>query len=175
MYAWIFNGFYTFGLEETVPFFTRIAVLVAICAVLYDFIRRKAAASVTDALARAEAVSEESAVTVQELEKQNKGIARKCSMMLRDTSPLRRLVLKTEKNGQAAYYVPPAEVCEEEGIDAIAKSARRMPASLRGGAERSGLKLAVGLVLLAIAGELFIRFFPVLYEHFIVNSKNLFQ
>ena len=70
-------------------------------------------------------------------------------------------------------YTSAAET-KEEGIDAAQKNAKRLPASLRGGAERSAVKTVIGLVLLVAAGELFIKFFPALYSHFIENSKNLF-
>ena len=175
MTASIFRGFYTYGPEELVPFFTRIAVIVIIAAVLYDFFRRRFAAAVIDGIVSAGAVSEETAVSSEELEKQAKGLAKKRRAMLKETSPLRRYVMKTEVNGEARFYIPPVQETDEEGIDAIAKNARRIPAALRGGAERSPAKIVIGLVLLAVAGELFIRFFPSLYEHFITNSKNLFS
>ena len=171
MLASIFRGFYTYGPEELVPFFTRIAVLVIIAAVLYDYFRRRFAASIINAIVGAGAVSEETAVSADELEAKEKGLGRKCRAMLKDTSPLRRYVMKAEKG----FYIPPVEETNEEGIDAIAKNARRIPASLRGGAERSLLKIVIGLVLLVIAGELFIRFYPVLYDHFIEGSRNLFS
>lgn len=175
MLASIFNGFYTFGPEELVPFFTRIAVVLIVVAVLYDYFRRRFAASIIDAISSAGAISEETAVSTAELEKQVKGIEIKCRFMLRDASPLRRYVMKAEGDGEARWYIPPAVETDEEGIDAIGKNAKRIPASLRGGAERSALKMVIGLALLVIVGELFIYFFPALYDHFIVNSKNLFS
>ena len=172
MLASIFNGFYTYGHEETVPFFTRIAVIVIIFAVLYDFFRRRFSSDIISGITSAGADSPENAVSSADLEKFGKGNARKCRFMLRETSPLRRYVMKTE---DGRWYIPPVSDSGEEGIDAVMKNARRLPASLRGGAERSALKMVIGLVLLIIAGELFIRFFPVLYDHFIENSKNLFS
>ncbi len=175
MLASIFNGFYTYGLDELVPFFTRIAVIVIVAAVLYDYFRRRLAAQIISVLNSSGAVSAETAKSAEELEKLSAGMKRKCRLMLRDTSPLRRYVMKTETASGAAWYIPPAEKTDEEGIEAIARSQRRLPASLRGGAERSVIKMVIGIVLLIVAGELFIRFFPVLYAHFIENSKNLFS
>ena len=61
MSASIFNGFYTYGPEELVPFFTRIAVIVIVCAVLWDFFRRRWADAVISAISAADATSSETA------------------------------------------------------------------------------------------------------------------
>ena len=171
MSASIFNGFYTYGPEELVPFFTRIAVIVIVCAVLWDFFRRRCADAVISAISAADATSAETAVSTEELEKSSRGTARKCRYMLKENAPLRRYVMKTE---DGKWYIPPAAETKEEGIDAVQKNAKRLPASLRGGAERSAVKTVIGLVLLVAAGELFIKFVPALYSHFIENSMNLF-
>ena len=188
MIASIFNGIYTYDAQTLVPIFVRLAVIIAIVAIVYDYFRRIYARKITEALNASVADSPESAKTADELEKVCPGAGKACRVMLKDGSMLRRLVLKAEDGvgsveggkkssrlmGNERFYIPKAPETEEEGIEALKSTARRIPSALREGGEKSPFKIVVGIVLLIIAAELFIYLFPGLYSYIFENSKNLF-
>lgn len=187
MLAFVFNGIYSYDAVSLAPLFIRLAVIILCFALVYDYMRRRWAQAVIGAIEKAGADSPENAKSAAELDRVCPGAAKCCRAMLKDGSMLRRLVLKAE-DGEAAdgkkrgrltgkerFYIPKAPEVEEEGIEALKSSARRIPSSLREGGEKSPFKMIVGLVLLVIAAELLIYFFPELYEYIFENSKNLFS
>lgn len=185
MLGFIFGGIYTYDAETLAPLFIRLAVFIAVLAVVYDFFKRRSARKIINALNNAGADSAENAKTVDELEKLCPGVSRSCRVMLKDYSMLRRLVMKvddgsteekksTHLTGNERFYIPAAPKTEEEGIEALKSNSRRIPSSLREGGEKSAFKMIVGLVLLVIAAEILIYFFPGIYGYIFENSKNIF-
>ena len=186
MLSSIFGGIYTYDAETLVPIFVRLAVVIAVVAIFYDYFKRRWAQAIIEALNKAGADSPENAKTADELEKISRGVARYCQFMLKEGSMLRRVVLKaadvesdeekksTRLTGMERWYIPPAPEVEGEGIDAVKAVARRVPSSLREGAETSLFKTIVGIVIMIVAAELFIYFFPSIYSYIFENSKNIF-
>lgn len=174
----LFNGFYSYSVKETVPFFTTLAVVILIAALIYDYFRRRIAHKIIKSINDAGAHSPSSALTASALDETLGSWARFGKYMLRRQGALRRCVKAVKTDSGASYYIPQSPDAPAVGADAVEASNNAyssLPASLRGGGERSLRSLIITVILLVIAGELFIRFFPTLYEYIIGNSKNLFS
>lgn len=170
----VFNGFYTYSLKETVPFFTTLAVAIIIAALIYDYFRRRIAHRIITALNDVGAHAPSSAMAASRLDEILGSAARFGRYMLRRDGALRRYVKAAKTDAGAAYYIPQTDGGRAVGADAT-EDVTHLPASLRGGGERSVRSLVFSIVLLIVAAELFIRFFPTLYEYIIGNSRNLFS
>lgn len=182
----VFNGFYTYSLKETVPFFTHIAIVLLIVALLYDYFRRRVASDIIKAINDVGAHSPHSALDAARLDEILGRYAVIGRYMLKNGSTLRRYVKRARFDSGVGYFIPLAHDSSDSsqresansprGENAVeSPSAPRLPSSLRGGGERSLKGVIVSIVLLIIFGELFIRFFPTLYEYIVGNSKNLFS
>lgn len=169
----VFNGFYTYSLKETVPFFTHIAVAVLAVALIYDYFRRRVASDIIRAINETGAHSPQSALDAARLDEILGRYAALGRHMLKNGSTLRRYVKRARSSAGVGYFIPSAT--EPLGENATADTSARLPASLRAGGEHSLRGLVVSIVLLVVFGEVFIRFFPTLYEYIIGNSKNLFS
>ncbi len=170
----VFNGFYTYSLKETVPFFTTLAVAIIIAALIYDYLRRRIAHRIITALNDVGAHAPSSAMSASRLYEILGSAAHFGRYMLRRDGALRRYVRAAKTDAGAAYYIPQTDGAHAVGADA-AEEGVHLPASLRGGGEHSVRSLIFSIVLLIVAAELFIRFFPTLYEYIIGNSRNLFS
>ncbi len=191
----VFNGFYTYSLKETVPFFTHIAIVLLIVALLYDYFRRRVANDIIKAINDVGAHSPHSALDAARLDEILGRYAAFGRYMLKNGSTLRRYVKRARFDSGVGYFIPLAPDSSDSsqrestnspqqdkgansprGENAVeSPSAPRLPSSLRGGGERSLKSVIVSIVLLIVFGELFIRFFPTLYEYIFGNSKNLFS
>ncbi len=165
---------------EYLPIVIRIGALVMICAILYDYFKRKWANALVEALKTMEAVSIGTAVGVDELEKTFKNARLIIKILLsNEYSSLRRVVKcvsarrETSQNskkrsakltGDEKWYLnmpePPADDEEEKA------PAPSVPYVLREGGEKSRAKIVIGIIVVILFSELVIYFLPQITSFF---------
>jgi len=136
----------------------RIAGLLVILAVVYEFLRKKYTRSIVDSLKEAGAVSPDTAVTAGQANGSGKGSFRFGKLLLRKNSVLRRYVkcVRPEEKGkkltyeEARWYIP-----EEKEVPDV---------YLRLGGTNSVKQLVVGIVLTVCLTELLVFFQPKLFD-----------
>ena len=134
-----------FSANDAAPYLIRLASLVIIVAVIFDFLKRRRISKIVSALKEANALTEESAVSLD-------GLGKWTRRYLKPACSLRRVVLPA---GDKWYL-------SETDSDGFS----RIPVSLRDGAEMSTAKLIIGIVLTVIGTELVVHFFPQIAELF---------
>ena len=181
------QGSVLFGnMMEYMPIAIRLAAVVLIAAYIFDYLKRKWAKSLMDTIKASGAVSAETAVSTEELEKKCKGMERLVKLFLgKEYSPLRRVInCHVEDNceeliGKARFgkltgkerwfIIPPPEVKlgggeNEETVDE--KEDAHLPSLLREGAELSVKKIVFGVILTVLFTELIIYFLPQIADFF---------
>ena len=142
-----------FSASDAAPYLIRLAALVIIAAVVFDFFGRRRANKIVSALKEADALSEDKAIPLD-------GLGKWVKRTLKPSSSLRRVVFPA---GDGWYL----NETDEDGVS-------RIPASLRDGAERGTAKLIIGIVLTVAGAELIVHFFPQIAELF-GKGKEIFN
>lgn len=167
------------------PIVIRIGAVLMICAILYDYFKRKWANALVEALSSAGAESIGTAVSADELEKSIKNVRLKLRILLSsEMSSLRRVIkcVSTESaetqnskkrsgklTGSEKWYFKQPELTGDDEEDK--KPAYSMPYVLRDGGERSTAKLVIGIVVVILFTELIIYFLPQIMSFFSGVSK----
>ncbi len=161
------------------PIVIRVGAVVMICAILYDYFKRKWANALVDALKSAGAESIGTAVGTDELEKSIKNVRLIIKILLSsEMSSLRRVIKcvsverentkngkkRSEKlTGSEKWYLKMPELSEE---DENQKTSYSMPYVLRDGGERSTAKIVIGIIVVILFSELIIYFLPQIISFF---------
>lgn len=162
------------------PIIIRIGALVMICAVLYDYFKRRWANAFVEALKTSEAVSIGTAACVDELEKHFKGARRFTVLFLaNENSSLRRVIkcvsvkrepAQTSKKrsarltGEEKWYLNMPEIPSDD--EKNKEIHHTVPYVLRDGGEKSRAKLIIGIVAVILFSELIIYFLPQIISFF---------
>ena len=151
-----------------------------ICAILYDYFKRKWANALVEALSSAGAESIGTAIGADELEKSIKNVRLKLRILLSsEMNSLRRVIkcVSTESEnekkgkkrsekltGSEKWYLKQPETVGDDEEDK--KPAYSMPYVLRDGGERSTAKLVIGILIIILFSELIIYFLPQIISFF---------
>lgn len=166
------------------PIVIRIGAVVMICAILYDYFKRKWANAFVEALSSAGAESIGTAVGKDELKKQLKNAELIIKILLSsEYSSLRRVIkcVSVEREetqnskkrskkltGSEKWYLKMPVLSEDDEENTPSYS---VPYVLRDGGEKSRAKIVIGIIVVILFTELLIYFLPQIISFFAGVSR----